>query len=121
VCLTANLPQTITKHFLSIVIQIMIIENSNSRAALYKVRYELEGEAVETDLILEVKRHNKKSIKRMISTLNNQRYDKLSRIKLHFRKDAHGFTPDIQGIKEYNQKLHREKEVRIALGQRRRI
>jgi hypothetical protein len=99
----------------------MIKENSNSRTALYKVRYEYEGEILETDLILEVKKHNKRAVKRMLSTLTNQRYDTISRIKLHFRKDVHGFTPDVQGIKEYNQKLHREKEARIALGQRRRI
>jgi hypothetical protein len=91
----------------------MIKNNSDSRTALYKVRYELEGEVLETDLILEVKRHNKKLIKRMISTLTNQRYDKVSRIKLHFRKDVEGFTTDV--------KLQREKEARIALGQRRRI
>jgi hypothetical protein len=29
----------------------------------------------------------------------------ISRIKLHFRKDVHGFTSNVQGIKEYNQKL----------------
>jgi uncharacterized protein YaaR (DUF327 family) len=68
-----------------------------------------------------VKRHYKKVIKRILSTLTNQGYKKISHIKLHFRKDVEGFTPDIQGIKEYNQKLHREKEARIALGQRRRI
>jgi hypothetical protein len=107
---------TITKHLLSIVIQIMIKENSNSRTALYKVRYECEGEILETDLILVVKKHNKRAVKRILSTLNNQRYDTISRIKLHFRKDVEGFTP-----KEYNQNLQREKEARIALGQRRRI
>jgi hypothetical protein len=47
-------------------------EDSNSRTALYKVRYELEGVLLITDLILEVKRHNKKAVKRMISILTNQ-------------------------------------------------
>ena len=100
---------------------IMIEKNSDSRTALYKVKFDCEGQTLEIDLILEVKKHNKRAVKRMLSTLTNQRYDMISRIKLHFRKDVHGFTPNVQGIKEYNQKLQREKEARIALGQRRRI
>jgi hypothetical protein len=88
----------------------MIKENSNLRTALYKVRYECEGEILETDLILEVKKHYKRAVKRMISTLTNQRYDKVGRIKLHFRKDVEGFTTDIQGIKEYIQPKTSERE-----------
>jgi hypothetical protein len=83
----------------------MIEKNSSSRTALYKVKFDCEGQTLEIDLILEVKKHNKRAVKRILSTLTNQRYDMISRIKLHFLKDVHGFTSNVQGIKEYNQKL----------------
>jgi hypothetical protein len=54
----------------------MIEKNSDSRTALYKVKFECEGQTLEIDLILEVKKHHKRAVKRMLSILTNQRYDK---------------------------------------------
>jgi hypothetical protein len=44
----------------------MIEKNSDSRT-----KFDCEGQTLEIDLILEVKKHNKRAVKRMLSTLTN--------------------------------------------------
>jgi hypothetical protein len=85
------------------------------------VKYLYNNEEHVTALLLEIGKHNKNLIKKIISKQVNIPFIGISQIKLKFRKQVQNFNPGYEGTRKYFDDLNLQRELRKRKGIEKRL
>jgi len=97
------------------------IEPVPRRVGLYNVKYRYNNEEHVTSILLEIGKHNKNFINKIINKQVNIPFRSISGIKLKFRKQVINYHSGYEGTRKYFDDLGLQKESRKRKGIHKRL
>ena len=97
------------------------IEPVPRRVGLYNVKYRYNNEEHVTSILLEIGKHNKNFIKKIINKQVNIPFRSISGIKLKFRKQVINYHSGYEGTRKYFDDLGLQRGLRKRTGIRKRL